>query len=57
MGTWSASITGNDTAQDLIAEYKAAFYKFDVDTAVSKIDAYVRTLFNESEEEEWCNYS
>ncbi len=56
MGTWSAGITGNDTAQDLIAEYKAAFYKFDVDTAVSKIDAYVRTLFDESEEEEWCNY-
>lgn len=25
MGTWSTSITGNDTAQDLLSEYKAAF--------------------------------
>ena len=25
MGTWSASINGNDTAQDLITEYRIAF--------------------------------
>ena len=56
MGTWGASITGNDTALDLIDEYKAAFYKFDVDTAVSKIDQYVRTMFDETDEEEWVNY-
>ena len=26
MGTWSASINGNDTAQDLITEYRIAFF-------------------------------
>ena len=56
MGVWSASITGNDTAQDLILDYKAAFFYFDVDTAVQKIDQYVRRLFDESDEQEWCDY-
>ena len=56
MGVWSSSITGNDTAQDLILDYKAAFYFFDVDTAVQKIDQYVRKLFDESDEQEWCDY-
>lgn len=56
MGTWGASINGNDTAQDLLDEYKAAFSYFDVDTAVKKIDQYVRTLFDESDEDEWCAY-
>ncbi|MBO4928448.1 MAG: hypothetical protein J5379_09410 [Clostridiales bacterium] len=56
MGTWNASITGNDTAQDLLDEYKAAFFYYDVPTAVSKIDQYVRTMFDESDEEEWCDY-
>lgn len=56
MGTWSEGITGNDTAQDLLDEYRAAFFKFDVDTAVKKIDEYVRTMFDETDEEEFCSY-
>ncbi len=56
MGAWSVSINGNDTAQDLKNEYKVAFHSYDVDTALQKIDAYVREMFDESDEEEWCNY-
>ena len=56
MGTWSASIMGNDTAQDLCIDYTATFYKYDVETALKKIDEYVRTMFDENDEEEWCNY-
>lgn len=57
MGSWNTSITGNDTAQDLYIEYSAAFYKFDVEEALKKIDAYVRSeMFDESDEEEWCDY-
>ena len=57
MGAWNVSITGNDTAQDLKYEYQAAFYYYDVETALEKLDAYVRThICRESDEEEWCNY-
>lgn len=57
MGTWNTSITGNDTAKDLYIEYTAAFYKFDVEEALKRIDSYIRTeMFDESDEEEWCNY-
>ncbi len=57
MGAWNASINGNDTAQDLKSEYQAAFFYNDVETALAKIDAYVRQEgFDESDEEEWCNY-
>ena len=57
MGTWSASINGNDTAEDLYIEYSAAFFKYDVEEALKKIDNYVRSeMFDESDEEEWCNY-
>lgn len=56
MGTWGTSITGNDTAQDLKSDYQAAFYYYDVETALKKIDEYVRGMFDESDEEEWCNY-
>ena len=57
MGTWSASINGNDTAEDLRPEYQAAFYYYDVDTALKKIDDYVREIgICEEDEEEWCNY-
>lgn len=57
MGAWNTSITGNDTAQDLKTEYQAAFYYYDVETALKKLDAYVRThVCRESDEEEWCNY-
>lgn len=56
MGIWNASINGNDTAQDLIGEYQAAFFYNDVETALAKIDAYVRNMFDESDEEEWTCY-
>ena len=57
MGAWSESITGNDTAEDLLYEYPAAFLKYEPEEAVSKIDQYVReNEFDESEPEEWCNY-
>lgn len=57
MGTWNTSITGNDTAKDLYIEYTAAFYKFDVEEALKRIDLYIRNeMFDESDEEEWCNY-
>ena len=57
MGTWSAGITGNDTAQDLMKEYTVAFYKYPVDEALEKLDAYVRTnICDESDPEEWVNY-
>ena len=57
MGTWSSSITGNDTAKDLNIEYSAAFYKYGVEEALAKIDNYVRTEgFDESDPEEWCDY-
>ena len=57
MGTWNTSVTGNDTAKDLYIEYTDAFYKFDVEEALRRIDNYIRTeMFDESDEEEWCNY-
>ena len=57
MGTWSTSITGNDTAMDLRTEYTAAFFKYDVPEALERIDKYVRKeMFDESDAEEWCNY-
>ena len=57
MGAWSVSITGNDTAQDMRMEYTAAFFRYDVATALEKIDAYVRAEgMDESDEEEWCDY-
>ena len=57
MGTWNASVTGNDTAQDLRMEYSAAFFYYDIPTALIKIDEYVRkNISDESDPEEWCNY-
>ncbi len=57
MGAWSISITGNDTAQDLLTEYTAVFYKYAPEEAVRIIVNYVRTeMFDESDEEEWCNF-
>ena len=57
MGTWNTGITGNDTAKDLYIEYSAAFYKYDTEEALERIDRYIRTnMFDESDEEEWCNY-
>ncbi len=57
MGTWNVSITGNDTAQDLRSEYAAAFFCYDVEEALQKIDDYVRAQkIDESDEEAWCDY-
>ena len=56
MGTWSVSINGNDTAQDLKSEYEAAFFYNDTETALAKIDAYVRNHFDEADAEEWSSY-
>lgn len=57
MGSWGTGISGNDTAMDLRSEYQAAFYYFDVDIALEKIDTYVRNEgFDESDEGEWSDY-
>ena len=49
MGAWSESITGNDTASDLLNEYPAAFFKYEPDEAVAVLDQYVReNEFDES---------
>lgn len=57
MGAWGVGITSNDAAQDLKKEYQAAFSYYDVETALAKIDAYVRTDgYNESDESDWCDY-
>jgi len=56
MSSWNVSINGNDTAQNLKSEYQAAFFYHDVETALAKINAFVRNDFDESDEEEWANY-
>lgn len=57
MGAWGTSINGNDTAEDLRSEYTVAFWRYDVDTAVAKLDAYVRSLgIDESDSITWCDY-
>lgn len=56
MSAWSESIYGNDTAQDLKREYQAVFSRNDVETALQKLDAYVRADFDETDEEEWASY-
>lgn len=57
MGTWGYSVTANDTAQDLLTEYQAAFFYNDPETAFKKIDDYVRkNICDETDEEEWCCY-
>lgn len=56
MGAWSTSITGNDTARDLLSEYTVAFYYYGITEAPKKIDEYVRGIFDESDAEEWCDY-
>ena len=57
MGAWDVGITSNDTAQDLKADFQAAFSYYDVETALAKINAYVRAEgFDESDESDWCDY-
>lgn len=49
MGAWNCSINGNDTAQDLVSEYRAAFYYNDVEVAVKKIFDYVCSYLADDE--------
>ena len=55
MGAWSVSVTGNDMALDLKMDYSCAFYRWG-ESAADKIDEYIRTRFDETDPEEWCNY-
>ncbi len=56
MGSWSAGVWGNDTAQDLQREYAVAFWKYEVPEALEKLDRFVRQDFDESDEAEWADY-
>lgn len=57
MGTWSVSVTGNDTAQDLKIEYTCAFYYYGVEKAIEKIEDYAAMYgFDKSDPEEYCAY-
>ena len=56
MGTWSASINENDTAQDLITEYRIVFATHDVETALQLIESYAKKEFDFDDELELCNY-
>ena len=57
MGAWGVGITSNDAAQDLKKDFQAAFSYYDVETALAKIDAYVRSDgYDESDESDWCDY-
>lgn len=58
MGAWSTSITGNDLANDLLSEYTAAFSHYDVQTALEKIEGYVRREegCSEADPGEWCDF-
>ncbi len=57
MGAWGVGITSNDAAQDFKMEYQVAFSYYDVETALAKIDAYVRSNgYDESDEDNWCDY-
>ena len=49
MGAWNCSINGNDTAQDLIEEYRAAFYYNDVNIALKKIFDYAYDYLDDDE--------
>ena len=49
MGAWNCSINGNDTAQDLISEYRAAFYYNEVPEALEKIFNYVNNYIDDDE--------
>ncbi|MBQ2952995.1 MAG: hypothetical protein IJE07_05505 [Clostridia bacterium] len=57
MGAWSVSITGNDTARDLLTEYSAAFSRYAPAEAVALLDAYVRRDFRAGPgDEDWVDY-
>lgn len=45
MGAWSTSVTGNDVAQDMRDEFRAAFALNAPEDAVKKLDAYAKQAF------------
>lgn len=53
MGAWSASVTGNDVAQDMRDEFCAAFALNAPEDAVKKLDAYAREALLL---DEWTDY-
>ncbi len=57
MGATGVGITSNDTAQDLQKEFQAAFSYYDTETALAKIEEYVRADgYDESNQSDWCDY-
>ena len=57
MGSWSTSITGNDTVLDLRLEYSITFCYNNVPIALSKIDDYIKKEgFKKSDAGDWCDY-
>ena len=53
MGAWSTSVMGNDVAQDMRDEFRAAFALNAPEDAVKKLDAYARETFLP---DEWLDY-
>lgn len=53
MGAWSTSVTGNDVAQDMRDEFRAAFALNAPEDAVKKLDAYAKQAFLS---DEWTDY-
>ena len=53
MGAWSAGATGNDVAQDMCDEFRAAFALYAPEDAVKKLDAYAGQAFLS---DEWTDY-
>lgn len=58
MGAWSVSITGNDLAQDMRAEYSIAFSRHDPEEAVALLDAYMHrnTGSHDDNDGDWVDY-
>ncbi len=53
MGAWSTSVTGNDVAQDMRDEFRAAFALNAPEDAVKKLDAYAKQALLS---DEWTDY-
>lgn len=58
MGAWDVSITGSDTARDLIDEYTCVFYHYkdDIQSGVKKLEEYFRSEYDADDEEEVCGF-
>ena len=53
MGAWSTSVTGNDVAQDMRDEFRAAFALNAPEDAVKKLDRYAKQALLS---DEWTDY-